>query len=91
MKTAKELLEEMIGQTTYMTTRGTTGDADGLLTIDQDIIDEFEYAEVINLSDLSDINVLASDDIVDYINKYIQTVKDFFVIYYDTQFILAWD
>lgn len=94
-KTAAELLTALEGHKLFITTRGTTGDASGLLHIGREVIDTYEYADVCALSDLKNINIDAFEDCVDYIDNdpllSTWSMDDFFVIYYDTDFVLAWE
>lgn len=99
MKTAKKLLDNIEGESIYITTRGTMGDADGYSKIDQDLIAEFADADVIKLSDGSDgfENERAYDDILDELDKHLDkdakknNYDGYYVIYQDNQYLLAWE
>ena len=96
MKDAKELMLSMITCSTYVTIRGTTGDGDGVMFVDQDFIDEYEYGDVIQLSELIQINEDAYNDIMGYIADNQKcfdpfNIDDYYVIINDCTYILAWD
>jgi len=98
MTTAKEILENLNGETLYVTTRGTMGDADGMTKIDDDLINDFAGAEVLKLSDGKSgfENERAYEDIVDELDRYLDkdaknnNYEDYYVIYKDNQYLLAW-
>ena len=87
---ANQLLSYMAGQTTYQTTRGTTGDADGLIVVDRDIIDEFGSAKAIPVNQLQ--NQRAKGDIMSYIASNLPDVdiSDLYVAEVDNTFLLLW-
>jgi len=87
---ANQLLSYMSGQTTYQTTRGTTGDADGLIVVNQDIINEFGSAKAIPVNQLR--NQLAKGDIMSYITSNLPDVdiSDLYVAEVDNTFLLLW-
>lgn len=95
MKTAKEILTAIEGQQIYVTTRGTVGDADGVTTVDCNLIDNFEFAEVTELYELIDINFKAYRDCMDYWQHdpalSLCSIDDFYVIYQDDQYLLVWE
>lgn len=101
MKTAQEILESLIGDTVYITTRGTMGDADGMSNVDDELVAEFTNGTVIKLSDsnafATDYNhSRAYDDIIDELNNYIDdqaklnNYDGYYVIYKDNQYLLTW-
>ena len=98
MKTAKEILENLDGETLYVTTRGTVGDADGMIKVDDDLINSFANASVIKLANGKDDfnNARAYDDIIDELDKHLDkdakfnNYVDYYVIYQDNQYLLAW-
>lgn len=89
---AKQLLTGMRNDTTYVTTRGTYGDGDGTVTVDEDLIESFEYADVFKLKDLIDIRKDAYDDIIDYVSRVDKNfeINDYYVLIEDNQYLLAW-
>ena len=95
MKTATELLTALEGHRIFTTTRGTTGDASGLLLVDEFVIDLYEYADVCSLNEIWEINEIAYEDCIDYIDGdpvLSRWDKDeFLVIRCDTDYILAWE
>jgi len=95
MKTAIELLKGLENFKVFSTTRGTIGDAAGMLKIEKDIIDEYEYADVCTLAELKEINDDAYEDCVDYWTNESEfdgwNEDDFFVIYQGAEFILVWE
>jgi hypothetical protein len=92
METAKQLLAGMINDKTYTTTRGTVGDADGITTIDDEIVERYAYCEVVKLLSLKDINEKAYDDIIDFIKKECPgtSENDYYVIIDNCEYMLAW-
>jgi len=95
MKNANELLAYMVGQKTYYTVRGTMGDADMLMTIDDDQIENFSGCEVVTVDEVEHINERAYNDILNYCKSNFDNVSidEFYVIVDDDQsgFLLAWD
>lgn len=95
MKTTTELLEALENSKVFSTTRGTTGDAAGMLKVEKDTIEIFEYADVCTLAELKEINYRAYDDCVDYWTNEREfegwKEDDFFVIYQDCEFVLVWE
>ena len=95
MKTATELLTALEGHRIFTTTRGTTGDASGLLLVDGFVIDLYEYADVCPLRELKNINDIAYEDCIDYIDGDPVLSRwdkdDFLVIYYVMDYLLAWE
>ena len=95
MKTTTELLEALEGCKVFSTTRGTMGDASGMLKVENDTIDLFEYADVCTLKELKEINDRAYDDCVDFythereFNEWSE--DEFFVIYQDCEYLLVWE
>jgi len=87
---ANQLLSYMAGQTTYQTTRGTTGDADGFIVVNQDIINEFGSAKAIPVNQLR--NQQAKGDIMSYITSNLPDVdiSDLYVAEVDNTFLLLW-
>ena len=91
------ILVGMMNDVTYVTTRGTTGDADGIVAIDQDYIDaiELDFTKIIPLRDLEEIDGDAYLDMVDYIHNHAPntTVEEYFTIINgdENTYILAWD
>jgi len=95
MKKARKLLENLRGVQVYCTTRGTVGDADGLVNVDEDCIDLFKNADVCSLHELKNINEIAHKDCVDFIDGdpvlSSWDKDDFLVIYQDCIYILVWE
>ena len=95
MKTAIELLEALEGVQVYCTTRGTVGDADGMLKVDKDTTFNYADASVCTLVELKRINAIAYEDCVDYINNDPILASwdkdDFLVIYQDCDYLLVWE
>lgn len=95
MKTATELLEALENIGVFSTTRGTMGDASGMLKVEKDTIDIFEYADVCPLSEVKEINERAYEDCVDYWTNEREfngcAEEDFFVIYQDCEYLLVWE
>lgn len=95
MKTSIELLEALENVNVFSTTRGTTGDAAGMLKVEKDTIEIFEQAEVCTLAELKEINERAYEDCVDYWTNDMEfkgwSESDFFVIYQDCEYILVWE
>jgi hypothetical protein len=95
MKKATELLRELIGIKVYCTTRGTTGDADGMLKVDKDTTFNYADASVCTLAQLKKINKIAYEDCVDYINNDPILASwdkdDFLVIHQDCDYLLVWE
>jgi hypothetical protein len=87
---AIDLLQYMAGQTTYQTTRGTTGDADGKITISPDVINEFGSARAIPVGQMA--NKTAQADMYDYICDNLAEVDldDLYVAEVDNTFLLLW-
>ena len=87
---AIDLLQYMSGQTTYQTTRGTSGDADGFIVVNQDIINEFGSAKAIPVNQLR--NQLAKGDVMSYITSNLPDVdiSDLYVAEVDNTFLLLW-
>lgn len=95
MKNAKELLESLNGMKVFTTTRGTIGDASGMLQVNEAVIEEYEYADVCTLPELKEINEDAYSDCVDYIENDAELRKWehslFYVIYQDCDYLLVWE
>lgn len=95
MKTTTELLEALEHFKIFSTTRGTTGDAAGLLKVEKDTIENFEYADVCTLAELKEINDRAYEDCVDYWTNEREfkgwKEEDFLVIYQDCEYLLVWE
>lgn len=95
MKTATELLEALENFKVFSTTKGTTGDAAGLLKVEKDTIEFFEFADVCTLAELKEINERAYEDCADYWTNSHEfegwNEEDFFVIYQDCEYILVWE
>lgn len=95
MKTAIELLEALEGVQVYCTTRGTTGDAAGMLKVDKDTIASFKNANVCSLHELKNINEIAHEDCVDFIDGdpvlSSWDKNDLLVIYQDNDYLLVWE
>lgn len=95
MKKATELLENLRGVQVYCTTRGTVGDAAGMLLVDEYCIDLFKNADVCTLAELKRINAIAYEDCVDYIDgdPFLSNwdKDDFLVIYQDCNYLLVWE
>jgi len=94
MKTT-ELLTALRGHKVFSTTRGTTGDAAGMLLVDENAIKNLKNASVCTLHELREINALAYADCVDYINNdpilSSWDKDDFLVIYQDCDYLLVWE
>jgi len=92
---ARRLLSNLMGVQVYCTTRGTVGDADGLVTVDDDIVALFKNADVCSLHELKNINEIAHKDCVDYINNdpvlSSWDKDDFLVIYQYCIYLLVWE
>jgi len=82
----------MRNDTTYLTTRGTTGDADGITIVDDDIMEIFEDAEEYPLIDLKDVEIRAYEDMEDWIshNAPNTSIDDYFYSVVGCQYILLW-
>lgn len=95
MKTASQLLNPLNGFDLYATTRGTSGDNDGLLRINKDVIEEFENACVCTLLELKDINAMAYSDCKDYKDNdpMLQNVTDeeIFIVLQNDDYIITWE
>jgi len=96
MKTAQELLENLHGEKLYITTRGTVGDADGLVDVDGELIGNFDLAEVKTLDQIKEIEERAYDDIIDFIQKndpeaLNNNYDDYKVLVWDNQYLLTWE
>ena len=95
MKKATELLENLMGVQVYCTTRGTVGDADGIVTIDDDIIVSFKDATIVKLSQLKLAQPDAYQDCVEYWQNTPDfagfTEEDFYVLVKDNQYLLVWE
>ena len=95
MKAVKKILTALEGQRIFSTTRGTTGDAQGMLLVDEYCIDLFKNADVCTLAELKRINAIAYADCVDYINNdpilSSWDKDDFLVIYQDCDYLLVWE
>jgi hypothetical protein len=95
MKTVKKILTALEGYQIFSTTRGTTGDAAGMLLVDEDCIDLFKNADVCSLPELKNINAIAYEDCVDYIDGdpvlSSWDKDDFLVIYQDCIYLLVWE
>ena len=89
-QTAKEFLTGMVNDTTICTTRGTTGDAACELVIDDDIINEFNGANVETLVDCS--NDDAKGDLVDWVKRNCPNTElsDYGVLVKNNQYLLVW-
>ena len=92
---ARRLLSNLMGVQVYCTTRGTVGDADGLVNVDEYCIDLFKNADVCSLPELKNINEIAHKDCVDFIDGdpvlSSWDKDDFLVIYQDCIYILVWE
>lgn len=95
MKTAIKLLEALENCKVFSTTRGTTGDAAGMLKVEKDTIEIFSNASVCELAGLKEINEKAYEDCVDYWTNEREfngwSESDFFVIYQDCEYLLVWE
>jgi hypothetical protein len=96
MKTVTELFEGKLNDMVYYTYRGTTGDSDGTRIIDDEFIEENEYADVCKLAELKQINEDAYNDIMSYIADNAKwfdpfNIDDYFVLINDCLYILMWD
>ena len=95
MKKATELLENLRGVQVYWTTRGTVGDADGMLLVDENAIKYLKNASVCTLAELKRINAIAYEDCVNYIDGDPMLSNwdkdDFLVIYQDCNYLLVWE
>lgn len=91
----RKLLENLMGVQVYCTTRGTVGDADGMLLVDENAIKYLKNASVCTLAELKRINAIAYADCVDYINNdpilSSWDKDDFLVIYQDCNYLLVWE
>jgi hypothetical protein len=89
------LLENLMGVQVYCTTRGTVGDAAGMLLVDENAIKYLKNASVCTLAELKRINAIAYEDCVDYIDGdpvFSSWDKDdFLVIYQDCNYLLVWE
>jgi len=83
----------MRNDTTYLTTRGSAGDADGITIVDDNIMEIFEDAEEYKLRDLEEVESRAYDDMVDWIshNAPNTSIDDYLYSVVDCQYILLWD
>lgn len=93
MKNAKEMLEGMINDVTCVTTRGTMGDADGLVVVDAELVSDFSDAKVVSLKELKSIKELAYEDLKNFVRIYCVDIfkDDFFVAIKDCQYLLIWE
>ena len=95
MKTVKKILTALEGHQIFSTTRGTTGDAQGMLLVDEYCIDLFKNADVCSLPELKNINAIAYEDCVDYIDGDPDLSSwdknDLLVIYQDCIYLLVWE
>lgn len=89
------LLENLMGVQVYCTTRGTVGDADGLVVINDDIMAQFEDATIVKLSQLQLAQPDAYEDCVEYWQNTPDfagfTEEDFKVFIKDNQYLLVWE
>jgi hypothetical protein len=92
---SRKLLENLRGVQVYCTTRGTVGDADGLVTIDDDIVASFEDATISSLSQLKLASPDAYQDCMDYWQKHTDfagfTEEDFYVLVRGNDCLLVWE
>ena len=92
---ARRLLKNLRGVQVYWTTRGTVGDADGIVTVDDDIIASFKDADVCSLHELKNINEIAHKDCVDFIDGdpvlSSWDKDDLLVIYQYCIYLLVWE
>ena len=95
MEKGKKILTALEGQRIFSTTRGTTGDAQGMLLVDENAIKNLKNASVCTLHELREINALAYADCVDYINNdpilSSWDKDDFLVIYQYCIYLLVWE
>jgi hypothetical protein len=95
MEKGKKILTALEGHQIFSTTRGTTGDAQGMLLVDENAIKNLKNASVCTLHELREINALAYADCVDYINNdpilSSWDKDDFLVIYQDCDYLLVWE
>lgn len=93
--TAKELLENTQCQT-YITTRGTLGDDDAILQMNDEIREQFTNGEVISINDLLFENEKAFFDIEKYLQNNesarmtAEQCAEYAVIHLDCQYLLVW-
>ncbi len=87
-----EILSGMEGQSTYCTTRGTMGDADGIAKVDTDLMEDFSDAKVYTLPEIKEVNEKAYEDIKDWTAQECPNVEEseFYVLQKDTQYLTAW-
>jgi hypothetical protein len=89
---SRQLLEGMMNDTTYVTTRGTMGDAEGVTIVDEEMIKYYENCEVVKLADLKEINDEAYEDINYFIKRQCPgtSENDYYVIINGCEYMLAW-
>lgn len=92
---ARRLLSNLRGVQVYCTTRGTVGDADGLVTVDDDIVASFEDATIVKLSQLKLAQPDAYQDCVEYWQNTPDfagfTEEDFYVLVRGNDCLLVWE
>jgi hypothetical protein len=92
---ATRLLSNLMGVQVYCTTRGTVGDADGIVTVDDDIIASFKDATISSLSQLKLASPDAYQDCVEYWQNTSDFAgfreEDFKVFIKDNQYLLVWE
>ncbi len=92
---SRKFLENLRGVQVYCTTRGTVGDADGLVIVDDDIIASFKDATISSLSQLKLASPDAYQDCMDYWQNTPDfagfTEEDFKVFIKDNQYLLVWE
>ena len=92
---SRKFLENLMGVQVYCTTRGTVGDADGLVVINDDIMAQFEDATIVNLSHLQLAQPDAYEDCMDYWQNRMCFAgfreEDFKVFIKDNQYLLVWE
>ena len=95
MEKGKKILTALEGQRIFSTTRGTTGDAQGMLLVDENAIKYLKNASVCTLAELKRINAIAYEDCVNYIDGDPMLSNwdkdDFLVIYQDCNYLLVWE
>ena len=92
---ARRLLSNLTGVQVYCTTRGTVGDADGLVVINDDIMAQFEDATIVKLSQLQLASPDAYQDCVEYWQNTPDfagfTEDDFYVLVRGNHCLLVWE
>ena len=91
----RRLLKNLWGAQVYWTIRGTVGDADGIITVDDDTIASFEDATIDKLSQLKLVSPDAYEDCMDYWQNTSDfadfSEEDFKVFIKDNQYLLVWE